>query len=216
MQKNQEVKIMIKRKAAISVVVTLTLVLSSSIGAFATTSDSSTVHFRDVGKISYEQITAINDAKTISMKKAIENSVEDGTLTQDHADQLVENNHDNKLDLTEEQRTVINDARTNSMEKAIENLVKDGTLTQEEADSILTVPEKKNFAGEKGNDNIGLQKESELFMDLSDEQIQSLKEKVETLYKGALAELVSNGTITQEIVDQVQEMPIGMNNRTER
>ncbi|WP_019229947.1 hypothetical protein [Sedimentibacter sp. B4] len=40
--------------------------------------------------------------------------------------------------------------------------------------------------------------------------MQSLKDEFSTIFKEALADLVSDGSITQEIADHVQNMPKGM------
>jgi predicted transcriptional regulator len=289
-----------KRKAVISGVVILTLALTSGIGVFASSSDSTTVHnggtIANKVQISDEQRTAINDARISSMKEAVENLVEnntltqeeadriiekidqkkakatdgnsdanaaygldnenksrgfsgkrngmlntltdeqkealqteqkslyeaalsklvtDGTITQDLADQLIETGHGlkNKMDLTDEQKTAIDDARTGSMKEAVANLVEKGTLTQTEADDILAVPEKKDFAGGNNEINKDPQKENGPFKDLSDEQINSLKEEIKTLYENSLKELVDEGIITQEIADHVQKMPFVMGHK---
>lgn len=273
-----------KRKVLISGMLTLTMVLTSSLGAFASTNDSKTIHNGDMAQISDEQITAIKDARTNSINKAVENLVKDATLTQEEADNIIENlnkkpansktatdedntdktnfapkgngklrnmtdeqkealkteqqslykealsqlvtnetitqnqadqlveiDHGNKLELTYEQRTAINNARTNSMKQAVENLVEDGTLIQTESDDILTIPARKNSADEKKESNEEQQKSYiGPFKDFSNEQMQSLKEEIETLYDNSLAELISAGIITQEIADQVKSMPIGM------
>src|SRR5665647_1966462 len=79
-----------KRKVLISGMLTLTMVLASSLGAFASTNDSETIHNGDMAQISDEQMTAIKDARTSSINEAVENLVEDATLTQEEADNIIE------------------------------------------------------------------------------------------------------------------------------
>jgi hypothetical protein len=52
-------------------------------------------------------------------------------------------------------------------------------------------------------------KENGPFKNLTDEQIKALKDETSTVFKNALSELVIKGTITQEIADQIQNMPFG-------
>lgn len=109
--------------------------------------------------------------------------------------------------LTEEQITVVREAITGSTEKAAENLVASGMLTQEEADSITS---RKGMKGEKSDEDKTQIKSKGYLADLTDEQVQSLKDEFSTIFKEALAVLVADGSITQEIADQVQNMPKGM------
>lgn len=135
------------------------------------------------------------------------------------------------LQLSDEQREAIRDARTGSVKNAVEALVSEEVLTQDEADAILAELNKEhtkskpeapatdndasNYAPREFEKNKSRDKNSEYikekgFLNLTAEQIKSLTEKINQFYQKSLEELVSDGTITQEIADKIQNMPMGI------
>lgn len=177
------------------------------------TSDDSTAAKRgnrNFANLTEEQSEALKSEKKTLYEEALAVLVTSGAITQEQADSLNENGRGlkNKSRLTEEQMAAVREAMAGSTEKAIENLVANGTLTQEEADSITSKIDIKDAA--KSDEDKAQIKSKGYFADLSEEQVQSLKDEFSTIFKEALADLVSDGSITQEIADQVQTMPKGM------
>lgn len=177
------------------------------------TSDDSITAKRGKGKFSDltdEQIEALQSEKKALYEETLSSLVTNGTITQEQADSLNENGRGmkNVSGLTEEQMTAVREAMMGSTEKAAENLVASGILTQEEADSITAEKGMKDAA--KSDEDKTQMKSKGYFADLTDEQAQSLKDEFSTIFKEALADLVSDGSISQEIADQVQNMPKGM------
>jgi polyhydroxyalkanoate synthesis regulator phasin len=157
-----------------------------------------------------EQSEALKSEKKTLYEEALTVLVTNGTITQEQADSLNENGRGlkNKSGLTEDQMTAVREAMVGSTEKAVENLLASGTLTQEEADSIISKTEMKDAV--KSNDDKTQIKSKGYLADLTDEQVQSLNDEFSTIFKKALADMVTDGSLTQEIADQVQNMPKGM------
>jgi hypothetical protein len=92
--------------------------------------------------------------------------------------------------LTETQRDAVMQARTDSMKEAVAELVDNGTITQEIADQLpeakMTVKEKPDLA-------------------LTDEQRTALREEEKTVFESKLADLVDEGTFTQDQIDQMDQ-----------
>jgi|GEM_PF-2745103 len=127
--------------------------------------------------------------------------VDDGTLTQEEADQLLEDGGkgpDTDLELTDSQKDALKNMRQDSMELALENLVDNDTLTQAEADAIL-----ENFASRPDKTGPVVNGPGGIFADLSDDQISALKDAINSNYEDAIAKLVDDGTITQEVADRL-------------
>lgn len=165
---------------------------------------------RNFADLTEEQSEALKSEKKTQYEEAIANLVTNGTIIQEQADSLNKNGRGlkNKSELTEDQMTAVREAMAGSTEKAIEKLVTNGTLTQEEADSITSKIDMKD-AAKSDEDKTQIKSKGYLAV-LADEQVQSLKDEFSTIFKEALADLVSDGSITQEIADHVQNMPKGM------
>ncbi|MDF2948111.1 MAG: hypothetical protein K0R07_121 [Sedimentibacter sp.] len=177
------------------------------------TSDDSITSKREKGyfaDLTEEQSEALKSEKKTLYEEALTVLVTNGTITQEQADSINENVRGlkNKSGLTEEQMTAIREAMTGITKQAVENLLANGTLTQEEADSIIAKTEMKDAA--KSNDDKTLTKSKGHLADLTDEQAQALKDEFSTIFKQALADMVTDGSLTQEIADQVQNIPKGM------
>jgi polyhydroxyalkanoate synthesis regulator phasin len=121
-----------------------------------------------------------------------------------------------RVEVSDEQHTLINEARTESMKKAVESLVAKGTLTQEEADSVLSGMEDDNekVKTKTSDDSTTAKRGKGNFADLTDEQSEALKSEKEALYEETLAGLVTNGTITQEQADSINENGRGLKNKS--
>jgi len=152
-----------------------------------------------------EQKDALKTENQTLFESALSQLVSDGSITQEISDQLKAGKKAKTIELTDEQKTVVNEARKNSLESSVTNLVNNGTITQEIADSILSAST-KYVENKEINKSL---KENGPFKNLTDEQIKALKDETSTVFKNALSELVTKGTITQEIADQIQNMPFG-------
>jgi polyhydroxyalkanoate synthesis regulator phasin len=177
------------------------------------TSGDSTTAKRGKGNfadLTDEQSEALKSEKEALYEETLASLVTNGTITQEQADSIIENVRGlkNKSGLTEEQMTSIREAMLGSTEKAVENLVASGTLTQEEADSITAKIGVRDIV--KSDEDKTLIKSKGYLADLSDEQVQSLKDEFNSIFKDKLADMVTDGSITQEIADQIQNMPKGM------
>lgn len=173
------------------------------------TSDDSVTAPRAKGNpagLTDEQTEALQTEKQALYEESLSALVADGTITQEQADEIMENGKGlkNKSGLTQEQMTAVREAMTGITAKAAENLVTSGTLTQEEADIITSRTGMKNAAASDADST--QQKAKGYLSELSEEQKQSLMDEFRTVYKEALADLVAEGSITQEIADQVQNM----------
>ena len=153
---------------------------------------------RPFNNLTEDQRLAIAEETKSILADAIEQLVEDGTITKEEADLMCQGNKGEKvrLDMAAEKFDAIQQARQTSMEKAAANLVGEGVLTQEEADAMLVKPEKE--MRQKGN---------VIFQNLTEDQRAALEEAKKANLEAALAELVDNGTITQEQADQISIAP---------
>lgn len=157
-----------------------------------------------------EIFSSLTDAQQESVKSEVQavyelslaKLVDNNTITQEQADQLKSmQGKKTKLDITETQRDAVKEAKLNSIKTAIANLTANGTLSQSDADAI------SNSIASKTADNTN--KGNGIFANLTDEQVTAIKDAASVSYKNALTDLVSNGTITQEIADKVQNMNFG-------
>ena len=96
------------------------------------------------------------------------------------------------VNLTDTQKEAVQKARQESREEAVASLVDRGTMTQETADSILA-DEGKASRGTK----------AEFCSGLTDEQRDALHKEMQSVLTSSINDLVSAGTITQEIADQL-------------
>ncbi len=139
-----------------------------------------------IGTLTEEQRTALRDEETAVFKNGIAALVDEGTITQEQADQMSQGHKMMKgLDLTEAQRDAVMQAKENAMKAAAAALVEKGTLTQEEADAI----------GEKPAPI------------LTDDQKTALADAVKAKFESKLSGLVDDGTITQDQVNQLLSDP---------
>lgn len=166
-----------------------------------------------------EQREVLNSEMQSIYEAALSELVADGTITQVNADELNEFNHNLKsnTDLTEEQRAAIRNIRTSSMKEAVASLVEKGELTQEDSDTTLAEVDKEPVNSEtkvginRNNEHKSFSnKENYEFKNLTEEQKEALNSEMQSLYEVSLSELVTDGTITQEIADELQHMPMGM------
>jgi len=158
-----------KRKAILAGVTAAAVVLSSGVMAFAATDTADSADSRSYqcksgirNDLTDDQMEAVMQARTDSMKEAVAQLVESGVITQETADQLPEGHVMTKskptdlvpadkqktelarnerqkmgLSLAEEQRTALQEAVKTILESKLTALVDNGTLTQEQADRFL-------------------------------------------------------------------------------
>ncbi|HYE68175.1 MAG TPA: hypothetical protein VEA58_06150 [Anaerovoracaceae bacterium] len=139
-----------------------------------------------------EQRTALHEEQKAEFERLLADLVDEGTLTQEQAEQMEQGKGVKRgLDLTEEQMEAVMQAKISGMKAAAANLVDEGTITQEEADAISVMPVKTKVAG-NGPESI-----------LTEDQRTALKETVKTNLETKLADLVDDGTLTQELADQL-------------
>ncbi|HWQ79071.1 MAG TPA: hypothetical protein VN381_09655 [Anaerovoracaceae bacterium] len=200
---------MLKKRNILIAVTAAAVVLSTVAFAFAATDDAAAQPSKDrparMESLTDTQREAVKQAGADSMEEAIAELVEKGSITQDEADQLLEFSNvpeDNaggdaeKQVLTDEQREAVAQEIAAVWKEASAKLVEAGTLTQEEADAISLVPQLK---GGKG-----------LFGILTEEQKTELTEAMKAKFESRLANLVDDGTITQEQADQLLNARGGM------
>lgn len=137
------------------------------------------------------QRTALREEEQSVFESKIDELVNDGTLTQNLADQM---DQGHKMlpfsNLTDTQKKAVMEAGSASMKAAVANLVEKGTITQEEADTLTALP--KEMSHEKGEFNV-----------LTEAQQSELTEIVKSKLESGLADLVSDGTITSDQADQL-------------
>lgn len=139
-----------------------------------------------------EQRTALQEEEKAEFESLIADLVDAGILTQDQADQMEQGRGMMRgLNLTEEQKEAVVQAKISARKAAAANLVEEGTVTQEEADAMSVLPVKIKAAG-NGSASI-----------LTAEQRTALNEAVKSKLEPKLAELVDDGTLTQELADQI-------------
>jgi polyhydroxyalkanoate synthesis regulator phasin len=175
---------------------------------------------KDVIELKKNKIAAVVAVLTLVMASgtgsfALADSVSVDTASSVNTEQSL--GKTSRVEVSDEQHTLINEARTESMKKAVANLVEKGTMTQEEADSVLSTMENEDekIKAETSDDSITAKKEKGNFADLTDEQSEALKSEKKTLYEEALTGLVTNGTITQEQADNLNENGRGLKNKSE-
>lgn len=189
--------LLIMKKRLLAGITALAVVLSSGVAAFAAT-DTTDFQIAKAGppmmvNLTDEQREAVFQAHTESMQEAVDALVENGTITQDIADKLSEVQITNKArggidDLTEEQREALSDA----MKEAVAKLIEDGTLTEDQADRIAVRP--MVIKAVQNCDISGL----------TEEQRTALHETRQAKLESRLADLVEDGTLTQELADQLK------------
>lgn len=155
-----------------------------------------------IGALTEEQRTALRDAETAEMKNGIAGLVEEGTITQDQADQMMqEQGHKmmKDLNLTDTQKDALIQVKLTAMKTAAAALVEKGTLTQDEADAITAIikakPAEDKTTGERP---AGI---------LTDDQKTALADEVKAEFQIKLSDLVDKGTITQDQADQLLSDP---------
>jgi polyhydroxyalkanoate synthesis regulator phasin len=99
--------------------------------------------------------------------------------------------------LTDEQREAVWQARADSMEEAVAELVESGAITQEEADKLL---ETNSAPGDNAGENGGKRA-------LTDEQKEAVMQEITAVWEEAAANLVAEGTLTQEEADAISLVP---------
>jgi polyhydroxyalkanoate synthesis regulator phasin len=194
---------MIKRRNILIAVTAAAVVLSAGAFAFAATDEGAAQPVKDrparMESLTDEQREAVQQARADSLEEAVTELVENGAITQEEADKLLEassaredNAGDNggKQALTDEQREAVMQEAAALWKEAAAALVEEGTLTQEEADSISLVPQFKHA----GQESFGI---------LTEEQKTELSEAMKAKLESKLADLVDDGTITQEQADQL-------------
>lgn len=189
-------KISTKRKALV-VVTALTLIFSSSVMAFAASTQSGTqgTTSTQVAKVSMtdEQRSAIEQARAASVTEALAQLVKAGTITQEEADKVSTSTVKTEktsqtgvfANLTEDQRQALEEERQTVMSEAIASLVNAGTITQEQADQF-TPKDRTEFNS-----------------DITTEQREAIQQAREAARTAAITSLVSAGTITQTEADAI-------------
>jgi len=153
----------------------------------------------NVNTLTDEQRTALQEEQKAEFESLLADLVDEGTLTQDQADQMEQGKGMMRsLDLTEEQKEAVMQAKISAMKAAAANLAEEGTITQEEADAISAMPAKIK-SDEITAGSI-----------LTAEQRTALNEAVKTKLESKLADLVDDGTLTQELADQILNDKGGM------
>jgi polyhydroxyalkanoate synthesis regulator phasin len=109
-------------------------------------------------------------------------------------------------DLTDTQRDAVMQARADSMKEAVTELVDQGTITQDVADKL---PEVKMIVKDRGGQDLK-DKGCQVLKDkggqaLTDEQRTALREEEKTVFDSKLADLVKQGTLTQDQVNQMEQ-----------
>lgn len=141
-------------------------------------------------ELTEEERTALHKAEAAEFENQLAALVDDGTITQEQADQMVPGQKMMRgLNLTDEQREAVMAARINAVKSAAAALVEAGTLTQDLANDIAAMLDIK-----KGEKPAAL---------LSDEQRTALGEAMKEKLENKLSELVSDGTLTQDQADRL-------------
>jgi competence protein ComGC len=221
--------IMKKRNMLIGSVVAITILATSSAMAFASSENAnggSCDQSRNQAKMTDEQKTIFKDYQNENLNEALVNLVSEGVFTQEEADAIIaakpadgakttessepaehkEKGNEMMQNLTDTQRTALKEKIDLLSEDSINQLVEDGTITQEEADSLSL---KKDNKVNKVKDDSKL--------NLTDEQKTALQDSRLSVIKNAVAELVSEETLTQEEADAIIEsVPTEPQERSEK
>lgn len=227
---------MIMRRNIVVGVTALAVVLSSGAIAFAATDTtySQVEKSRPVmmSSLTEAQRDAVQQAHTDSLTEAIAALVDSDAITQEEADKLTEirvmQKEKCKTDtLTDEQRTALNEEQKAEFELLLADLVDEGTLTQEQAEQM-----EQGRGMKRGLDLTEEQMEAVMQAKISamkaaeptkikvagnspesiltEDQRTALKEAVKTNLESKLADLVDDGTLTQELADQLLNNGAGL------
>ncbi len=167
--------------------------------------------------IASEEMEALRTKSQDLFEFELDKLVKAGTITEEIASQLKEQRPMNQgrvknrgISLTEDQITAVTEAREKSFTEALSALASDGTITQEVKDQIQSFHEnnilnKGEFRGNRGK--MGLS------TNLTSEQMEAIKTETDKLFKEKIEDLVSNGAISEEVVDHYENMPLNKGNR---
>lgn len=184
---------MIKRKNIVIGVTVLAVILSTGATAYAATDaiggQTGKEKANIMASLTDTQRDAVMQARADSMKEAVAKLVDDGTITQEIADQLPEAKMTVKEKpcqaLTDEQRTALREEEKTVFESKLAELVDEGTLTQEQIDQMDQGHKMMTSA------------------DLTDTQKEALMQARTEAMKEAAANLVEEGTLTQDEADKI-------------
>jgi len=179
---------MIKRKNIVIGVTVLTVIFSTGAAAYAATSttdtQTATGKTNIMSELSDTQRDAVMQARTDSMKAAISELVDNGTITQEIADQLPEAKmvvkEKSGQALTDDQRTALREEENTIYESKIADLIDEGTLTQDQIDQLEQAQKLIKSAN------------------LTEEQQQALMQARMEAMKEAKANLVKDGTLIED------------------
>lgn len=180
---------MINRKNILIGVTVLTVIFSTGAAAYAATSTTdaqATAGKTNVmSELSDTQRDAVMQARADSMKAAITELVDNGTITQEIADKLPElkMTENRGQALTDDQRTTLREEENSIYESKVADLIDEGTLTQDQIDQLEQAQKLIKSAN------------------LTEEQQQALMQARMEAMKEAKANLVKDGTLTEDTTD---------------
>lgn len=152
------------------------------------------------------QKTAIGEAMKNAYKSAVDSLASAGTITKEQADTLANASagmvfklgHHEKVNLTDDQRKALETAAKKQIDSAFAGLVANGTFTQAEADALKPASGTSSETGKLENWT------ERANLKMTDAQAKALKEAMQKANEAAIAELVSNKTLTQETADKLK------------
>lgn len=180
---------MINKKNILIGVTILTVIFSTAAAAYAATSttdvQATTGKTNIMSELSDTQRDAVMQARADSMKAAITELVDNGTITQEIADKLPELKIIEKKGqtLTDDQRTALSEEENTIYESKVADLIDKGTLTQDQIDQLEQAQKLIKSAN------------------LTEEQQQALMQARMEALKEAKANLVKDGTLTEDTTD---------------